>query len=281
MSTITERPCIRGCTLRGEHFATCLDRDGQPTEGCKGCVPAPARDGVLLCNRCWGRSLGALYDAPDLVGAIRARANPLKAQVFDKVLVSGSRIEGIPAPVNADFIEAADALTRGLQGWARFIEPASVPARRGLRAGAEADEAREIVLEATTVILDALPTLANDAVQIVELCRYLLDEIPGEHDDECLARGGGRPAPGCTGCKVDREWTVRAALAKWPLVERAWFAAQPCPYCSLRTVRVTPARRLKDDTVYECQGCQWTRTDADDDGPWPLVFSRRSGESLR
>lgn len=253
MTMTATRPCIRGCTVRGEHFATCLDQHGQPTDGCKGCAPAEARDGDLLCSRCYGRSLGALYDAPDLVGAIRARANPLKANVYDRVLVSGSLGDGIPAPVNGDFIEASDSITRGLQGWADWAEPGSVPAYRGLRAGAEADVAQQIVLDATTTILDALPRIANDADQILELTRYLLDQIPGE-------------------------WTVRSALAKWPLVDRPWFAAQPCPYCGLRAIKVKPARRLNDDTVYECQGCQWTRTDSDTDGPWPLVFSRRAGD---
>lgn len=252
MTIAATRACIRGCTIRGEHFAECIDRLGQPTEGCRGCAPAETRDGDMLCARCYGRSLGALYDAPDLVGAIRARANPLKANVYDKVLVSGSLGDGIPAPVAAELIEAADELTRGLQGWAEWARPGSVDGHRGLRAGAEADVAQQLVLESTSVLVDELPRIANDAEQIVELTRYLLDDIPGE-------------------------WTVRRALAKWPLVDRAWWAAQPCPHCSLRAIRVKPARRLKDDTVYECQGCHWSRTDSDTDGPWPLVFSRRAG----
>lgn len=257
MTITATRACIRGCTVKGEHFAACLDRNGQPTEGCRGCQPAEARDGSLVCRHCYGRMLGALYDAPDLVGAIRARANPLRAQVFDKVLVSGTlREDLVPDPVRPEFIEAADEITRMLQDWAHHVDPASVPAHRGLRAGAEADVAQQLVLESTSTIVDALPVLANDAEQVVELARYLLEEIPGE-------------------------WTIRSALNKWPLVDRAWWAAQPCPYCSLRAIRVKPARRFEDDTVYECQGCNWTRTDSDTDGPWPLAFSRRAGDRLR
>lgn len=280
MNTTATRSCIRGCMQRDEHFAACLDRNGTPSPGCKGCLPAEARDGDLLCARCYGRTLGALYDAPDLVGAIRARANPLKANVYDKVMVSGSLADGIPAPVAADLIEASDDLTRGLQGWADWAVPGSVPTHRGLRAGAEADDAQQLVLEATSVLVKALSTIANEADHIVELCRYLLEDIPAIHGDWCTD-ADGRPTTGCDGCVQQQRWTVHSALTKWPLVDRAWWAAQPCPYCSLRSIRVKPPRRIGHPTIFECQGCHWTRTDEDTDGPWAVAFSKRSGERLR
>lgn len=284
---MSERTCIRGCTVKGEHFAACLDKHGRPAEGCKGCQPAEARDGSLICTRCYGRCLGALYDAPDLIAAIRARANPMRAQVYDKVMVSGTLSDDlVPDPVRPELIEASDALTRGLQGWARFIDPASVPARRGLRAGAEADDTLDLVGESTSVIIDALPAIANDAIQIVELCRYLLEQIPGEHFDDCI------DPRACMGCLVPGEWTVRAALNRWPLVERPTFSDEPCPYCALRTVKVIRPRRpaelqrdgtwlAKDPEVYECQGCNWTRTDRETDGPWAIVFGPRASGRLR
>lgn len=278
MTTTATRTCIRGCTIPSEHFATCLDGLGQPTEGCRGCAPVEARDGDLLCSRCYGRSLGALYDAADVIAAIRAHANPLKANVYDKVLVSRS-LDGIPAPVNADFVDAPDALLRGLQGWAEWAEPATMPKHHGLRAGTEPPEARVLARQATSVLIDAWPRIANDA-NVVELCRFLLDQGRAEHLTSCADMR-------CTGCVSAAFWTIRAALNRWPLVERPWYAAQPCPDCSLRTVRVTEPRRppksvdgawiARDPQVYECTNpaCQWVRSDVDDDGPWHEVFSRR------
>lgn len=123
------------------------------TESCNGCAPAEARGGDLPCPRCYGRlgrsTTPRISSEPSVLGRARSR------HVYEKVLVSGSLGDGIPAPVDADLIEAADALTRGLQGWADWAERGSMPAYRGLRAGSEADVAQQIVLDATTTILDA------------------------------------------------------------------------------------------------------------------------------
>lgn len=83
-----DRACIRGCMRRGEHFAECTDY-GTTDGDCKGCVPSTAREGALVCNRCFYRVRRHLDDAPDLVAHLRSIADPTKAKQFK--LVSGGR----------------------------------------------------------------------------------------------------------------------------------------------------------------------------------------------
>lgn len=98
-----ERTCIRGCTQRGVHYATC---DGDP---CAGCAPKPCRDESLICDTCFGRMRGLLGDVRDLVGRLTAIADPLKATVLDQVRVRASATEP-PAVVGSDILDALNTL---------------------------------------------------------------------------------------------------------------------------------------------------------------------------
>lgn len=100
-----QRACIRGCTVRDMHYATCPSFGDEENTDCKGCAPRVARDMSLICDRCFGRMRGLLHDAPDLLGRLRSLADPMKAAVLDPVRVSTSSTEP-PAPVGADLLDA-------------------------------------------------------------------------------------------------------------------------------------------------------------------------------
>lgn len=103
---MSDRVCLRGCTVRGAHYATCPDY-GATSEDvtCRGCAPRECRDGSLICDRCFGRMRGLLNDAPDLLGRLRAIGDPSKAAVFDAVRSGASSPEPV-APVGADLLDA-------------------------------------------------------------------------------------------------------------------------------------------------------------------------------
>lgn len=258
-----ERACIRGCTQRDQHYATCADY-GREDGTCKGCAPRVARDGSLLCGRCFGRLRRNLDQAPDLLGLLRTRADPMKAQLYDKVMVSGSLHEITSAPVQVDVVDAGDEIIRGLREWARFAVTGEHRASRGLWPGQSAADAFDDAEAAASEILQRLPELANDSHQIGALCAFVIDQwLPGEEHYDLDERG----------------WTIARALQRWPLADRAWWAAQPCPYCDLRAIRVTPPRIMPGVQTYHCHGCGWERDDNDTDADWPAMFSKTTSKT--
>src|SRR5688572_5901582 len=114
---MAERVCVRGCAVRGVHFAACPNFGDADEDGCRGCVPTVAREGALICDRCYKRLLATLAEAPDVIALIRSQADPLKAAVYDQEMVSGSASDEAPAPVRADLIDAADDMIRILRRW--------------------------------------------------------------------------------------------------------------------------------------------------------------------
>lgn len=248
---MSERPCIRGCTQKGEHFAACASY-GKDDGDCRGCVPVAARDGALICERCYRRLRRHLEDAADLVGHLRSMADPMKAAVYDKVMVSASKPEA-PAPVAADLVDAADHIVRTLRAWALFVQfGEGHPWRaQGLEAGIDAESAFEDANGCAEVILEELDRLANDSHQIPALCEGVLD------------MHGREPA----------YWTIADALARYPLNDRPRWAMAPCPSCDLKTVRVIPPRRRGQSFRYLCRECGWEANDRDDDGLWGDVFA--------
>ncbi|MDY7528467.1 MULTISPECIES: hypothetical protein [unclassified Cryobacterium] len=256
---MTGRPCKRGCTIRGTHFAACPDF-GRAGGACRGCAPVESRAGSFICERCYDSLSRTIDAAPDVLALIRSKADPLKAAVYDRVLVSGSRSDMTPAPVQADFIDAADDIIRTLREWAYYAEhgAARSGAPRGLQPGSASDVAYDDALECTAVILAKLDRLTNDAEQVAALCDGVL---------------------GGVGMPDTAFWTVARALRRWPLEERAWWAAQPCPECDLRAIKVNPARFPGGPTLYSCRSCRWQRRDNDAAGYWALFFSPASGRA--
>lgn len=249
---MSDRVCIRGCTVKGVHYAACPDFGAEePT--CKGCVPRTAQDGALICERCFRSLRKHLEDAADVVGHLRSVADPMKAQVFDRERVQSSMPE-LPAPVAADLIDASDDIVRTLRLWVLHVDGEPIPARvAGLAAGADATAAHDVARELADVILADLDRLANDSHQVEALCEGII----GRHDLHL-------PVP---------VWTVADALARWSLEDRPRWAGQPCPECDLMRVRVSPARRHGAPDRYVCVECGWLANSDDDGGLWRGVFA--------
>jgi hypothetical protein len=83
---------------------------------CRGCAPRECRDGSMICDRCFGRMRGLLSDARDLLGRLRAIADPSKATPLDQVRVASSSVEPA-APVSADLLDAIGAVEQAVE-WA-------------------------------------------------------------------------------------------------------------------------------------------------------------------
>jgi hypothetical protein len=207
-----------------------------------------ARDGVLLCEGCYRRIRRLLGESADLIAHLRSLADPLKAAVYDRVMVSSSRPD-IPAPVPADLIDASDDLMRMLQGWAAVVDP-SLTGRVGLAAGTETAEAFDDADLYLQAILAEFDHLAN-RTEITDLA------------DAVLHRHSGEP----------EWWSVVDALGKWPLDDHPRWAKSPCPECDCKTVRVRPPRRKGDAAVYRCTTCEWESDDREDDGFYAEVFA--------
>lgn len=257
---MSDRYCIRGCTVKGEHYAACAhsvpDYSG-PTV-CTGCVQVEARDGVLLCERCYRRLRRHLEDAADIVGHLRSIADPTKATAYDRVRVQSSSIE-IPAPVAADLIDASNDITTTLNMWANHVAGEDRPGA-GLAAGAMADAAHDVVRLAVDVILDDLDHLANDSHQIEALC------------DGVMIVNGAAPDV----------WTVADAAVRWPLEDSPRWAQAACPVCELMAVRVQPGRNGRPSR-YRCTTpeCDWEANSDDDAGLWASVFAEPPSPEVR
>lgn len=118
---MSDRYCIRGCVRRGEHYAAC-QYSGPDYEGafpCTGCAPREAREGVLICAGCYGRSRRLLADLDDMMGRLDSLADPMKATPTDKEPGSSSSTEP-PAPIDADLIDAIRDVSRTVVAWAEF-----------------------------------------------------------------------------------------------------------------------------------------------------------------
>lgn len=257
---MSDRYCIRGCMARDSHLAAC-ERSGEKYEGvnpCRGCAPVDARDGVLICERCYRRLRRYLEDAADVVGHLRSIADPTKAAAYDRVRVQSSSIE-IPAPVAADLIDASNDITTTMNMWANHVAGEDRPGA-GLGAGATADAAHDIVQLAVDVILEDLDVLAHDSHQIGALC------------DGVVIVNGGAP----------EVWTVADAAVRWPLEDSPRWAQAACPSCDLLAVRVQPGRSGRP-ARYRCStdDCDWEANSNDDGGLWASVFVDPASAEVR
>ncbi|NJI61165.1 helix-turn-helix domain-containing protein [Microbacterium oxydans] len=236
------------------------DRNGDDYKGdnpCPGCAQVDARDGVLICERCYRRLRRHLEDAADIVGHLRSIADPTKAAAFDRIRVQSSSIE-IPAPVAADLIDASNDITTTLNMWANHVAGEDRPGA-GLPAGATADAAHDVVQLAVDVILEDLDSLANDSHQVYSLC----EGVMVVHKD----------APDV--------WTVADAAVRWPLEDAPRWAQAACPACDLMAVRVQPGRSGRPSR-YRCTTpeCEWGANANDDGGLWASVFAEPSSPEI-
>ncbi|GAA3009190.1 hypothetical protein [Microbacterium aurantiacum] len=175
---MSDRACVRGCTTRGVHFATCADYGKEVGATCQGCAPEPARDGALICDRCFRRIRRHLDNAPDLVGRLRSLSDPMAAAVYDRVRVSGGGTEA-PAPTPPDLIDASDDVMRTLRSWAVYVDPRS-GILGGMPAGAGALAAYDYARHCANVILGDFDRLANRRDEILQLGDAVLTRHPAD-----------------------------------------------------------------------------------------------------
>lgn len=240
---MTDRYCIRGCTHRGDHYAECASY-GKEDGPCKGCVPRTARDMALVCERCYRAMRRLLDDAPDLLAHIRGKADPLKATVFDKILVSGTIT---PGDGGDNVLEASNDIMVTLRALALHVQfPGQGWRAQGAEPGMTAAEAFEDARGCADLILDDLDALVNTRM-VESMAVAILDHSEGF-------------------------WSIARAAATWPLEDRERWAAEACPDCQTRSVRVTPPRRAGGPARYVCTACTWEADSDDDRGLWSVVM---------
>lgn len=232
------RACIRGCTIAGAHFASCADYGGDGGT-CRGCAPVEARHGVMVCDRCYGRLRRRLEDTPDLVAHLRSIVDPLKAQVYDRAIVSGSGPSDAAAPVASDLLDATVDIMHVIGGY--------------LGSGASSLKGYSQALGAIGRVLDGYDDIANDRDVFLEWWRLVMSASLEDHPDF---------------------WTITRALSRWPLEDRRKWASQPCPECGLRAVKITPPQNRYSRTWFACEKCGWRKTEIDDDGLWAAAFGQ-------
>lgn len=193
-----ERTCIRGCTVRDVHYATCPSF-GTDEGDCKGCAPRVARHGALICDRCYGRTRRLLAETPELIERIRSIADPTKAVVYSAVRAAGARDEK-HAPTPSDVLDATTQITSNMRDWAMYLDPGpfwnagSTPGVGPVRLPG--------VATTTRIIAEHLDELVNDRDQILRLSEAVL--VNHSTTDE----------------GVRETWSVADAAARWGLERR-------------------------------------------------------------
>ena len=198
-----------------------------------------------------------LQAIPDILGHLRSLTDPLKgtdyAQKASSIGGGGVKVHA-PPPVPVELFDAADYLVTVLWRFGFALDSRELDGPVQVHVGADAASLVAEADEMVAWLIPQLPDLSERPV-IVELVDAVI----------------GRPA------SAD-EWTVRTILERWSLTEDPWWAAQPCPVCKLRAIKVTPPKTPGDETNYRCASCTWVAPD-DVDGFWASSFSRREGKA--
>ena len=245
-------PCARGCKRRGEHFAA---GESYGTGGvCRGCVPRDAVADSLLCGRCFHRTRALIAAAPDLLGHLRSLTDPLKGTDYAAKANStggGGRLHA-PPPVPLELFDAADFIVTLLWSACEVVNGREPRGRMQVLVAADAPGLVAYADAAVAEIVAGLPEL-SERPEVVPLADAVL----------------GRPAS-------RDDWTLRTIFERWSVTEDPWWAAQPCPVCGLRAIKVTPPDTPGDETNYRCASCTWVAPD-DVDGFWAEAFGRSEG----
>lgn len=206
---MSERGCELGCKVPAEHWAACPwygIEEGEipavaavsPLPVCHGCVPVPARDGVMICDRCYRRMRGHIDNAADLVGRLRSLADPLKAMVYDAMRLSSGKGADAPTPTPADLIDASEDVMRSLRSWAVFVDPRSGIVG-GMPAGAGSLAAYDYARRCANVILGDFDRIANNVEDVRQLAEAVLVRHTVDEDG------------------VRSFWSILDAVARYPL----------------------------------------------------------------
>jgi hypothetical protein len=191
-----ERECVRGCTIRGVHFATCADyglaeaaekareagvTDVEYVPTCHGCAPQLAREGAMVCDRCYTSIRRNITNAPDIASRLRSLVDPSKAAVYDRVRISGSAADTPGLEKLADLLDAAEDVMRTLRTWAVYVDP-----RSGVIGGMPAGAGPLVVYDygrtCADVLLGDFDRLANRRDDIIQLGDATITRHPADED---------------------------------------------------------------------------------------------------
>jgi len=191
-----------------------------------------------------------------MLAHLRALTDPLKGTDYaaKRDSAGGSARAVAPPPVPVELFDAADFLVTVLWSTSEMVSGRLPVGRMVVPVAADAATVLAYADELVARITPALGRLA-ERPEIVPLVDAVI----------------GRPA------SAD-EWTVRTIFERWSVADEPWWAAQPCPVCGLRAVKVTPPEVPGDETRYRCASCTWVAPD-DVDGFWAEAFSRREGKA--
>lgn len=136
---MSDRVCVRGCTVRDVHFATCRDYGlreaaeravaaGVPgvayVPTCKGCAPRECRDGSLICDTCFGKARWLTDHAAELLVRIETKVDPRSARAGGENM--RTRPVHAPEVVDSDSLDAMTAVRAAIgvdvQGMANDME---------------------------------------------------------------------------------------------------------------------------------------------------------------
>lgn len=260
---MTDRVCVRGCAVRGVHFAACPDFGDDGPGLCDGCVPAEGRDGSWLCSRCYFRLRRMISEAPDIVGYLRSKADPSKAMVYDRIIVSGSKPDN-SEPVDPLLTNASGDIIRVLRDWAELADGTNSGYR--LEPGAGADLAHDVAERFVRVLLTVPEKQKTSPFHDI-----VSGELAEEMYDAVLIRHIAPPDE----WSPNEYWSVADAASRWPFDDKPRRATVPCPDCDTKSIRIYPPRRRGGAFHYVCEeaGCGWEIGSDADDGLWGDVFA--------
>lgn len=229
-------PCVRGCTVDGEHLADCPHRDTDHEHddcGCDGCLPVEAADGVL-CRRCASRTRKALFDAAEVVAWLAENVTP--SGVFEEdQRVTGSR--EAPAPLDVTAVDLIDRIVTPLASWAVThaetvgVKPPDLTLARATTDHRPVNDAGDTVPLATT----DRPRTADrvNGAKDTATAAVLVGQLADWHHQyfDSITR---QPYAGDWVTEITE--AVRAAKRRYPTEPRARRLYVPCPRCDLRTL---------------------------------------------
>ena len=209
-----------------DHVVPGRHLDGCPVDGCSGCWPALALDGLQVCGWHARRTRWAIAQAPDVVGHLREHVEPGSA-TGDRV--GGSRTP--PEPLSLDAVAAADDLHAALASWVLLVleehpDRLDGPGWQGsaVRPASKRRVLGEVVYQASRVV-GLRGDTAGDTAPTRRLATWLL-----RHLDWALAQ------PWALELATEMPEQISRLHAAWPTSEHATRLGLPCPGCGLLTL---------------------------------------------
>ncbi len=219
---VREGACVLGCRV---HYAACEDYGKPRREAtCRGCAPAPAPTGSVICSKCFGRMRHLLREAPDVLGRIRSLSDPTKAMQIAPVKISSRPVEAA-APVGPDLLDAADTILANLRDWAHSVV-AGLP-WHARYSGMTAVSAYRLASRYTRAIVGQLDQITADPARALRFAEAVTVVHP-EVDGERLA------------------WSIADALHRWGVERRDRHVHPDVDAVPDREESVAPVREWYD-----------------------------------